>query len=280
MENQFGRVSEVFIRTKKQDSMTEVEDLYFSATFKVMHAFDRKDGWKEIMIMSVSAGTMAGDRQKYSFEIGAGSKVEVTSQAYEKIHGMDSGFASRETEIHVEENAILYFRPQPVIPFAGSDFRSHTRIRLQKPDSRLIMSDILCSGRTAMGEKFSYRRYDNYVEIYKGMEEKILSYRDNTRYEPNQKGENSSLTGNMSGFGLYEGYEFLLNLLFCNISLEKEQEQKIRKVLENAESERITGGFTYTWDGDLVIRALGMSAEKLEKLSEQLVKIMVIRDVM
>ena len=84
----------------------------------------------------------------------------------------------------------------------------------------------------------------------------------------------------MSGFGLYEGYEFLLNLLFCNISLEKEQEQKIQKVLENAESERITGGFTYTWDGDLVIRALCMSAEKLEKLSEQLVEIMVIRDVM
>lgn len=282
MENQYGKVSQVFIRTDAQSGETELADAYFTAPFKIMRPFDGENGWKEIMVMSVSAGIMSGDRQEYRIEIGSGSQVEITSQAYEKIHRMNEGFAERETRITVEPEAVLYYRPQPVIPFAGSDFRSRTRIRLQEKTSRLIMSDILCSGRAAMGEQFSYRYYSNLVEIYKkdasGMEkgdvseEKndaiknyILSYRDNTKYTP-EKGMN------MTGFGMYEGYGYLLNLIFCNIDINKEREDALRHCLKEAESEQITGGCTRTWDGDLVVRALGMSAEKLEQLSERIVK--------
>lgn len=284
-ENSFGRTSRVWIRTEKSGGSTELADVYFTAPFKVMRPFAGENGWKEIMIMSVSAGTMAGDRQQYQLEIGPGSRVEITSQAYEKIHRMKEGFAERETKITVGRDAVLYYRPQPVIPFAGSDFRSRTEIHLQGADSRLIMSDILCPGRSAMGEHFAYRYYSNLVEIYKRNSEnpeagegerqkekaleadrEYLYYRDNTKYEP---------CGNetdMTGFGMYEGYGYLLNLLFCNISVNKEAMNQIREMLEAAENEQITGGCSRTWDGDLVVRALGMQAEKLEKLSEQIVK--------
>ena len=285
-ESSFGRTSQVFIRTEALKGSTELADVYFTAPFKVMRPFAGENGWKQIMIMSVSAGTMAGDRQRYRLEIGRGSRVEITSQAYEKIHRMKEGFAERETEITVEQDAILYYRPQPVIPFAGSDFRSRTVIHLRGKDARLIMSDILCSGRAAMGEHFAYRYYGNLVEIYKGTGEnqkadegesedkktltekkrEYLYYRDNTKYSPC---ENKM---DMTGFGMYEGYGYLLNLLFSNIPVDKEEMEKIRSIIEKAESEQITGGCSRTWDGDLVIRALGMSAEKLENLSERIVK--------
>lgn len=285
-ESSFGRISQVFIRTEALNGSTELSDVYFSAPFKVMRPFAGENGWKQIMIMSVSAGTMAGDRQRYRLEIGRGSRVEITSQAYEKIHRMKEGFAERETKITVEQDAILYYRPQPVIPFAGSDFRSRTVIHLQGEDARLIMSEILCSGRAAMGEHFAYRYYGNLVEIYKGTGEnqkageeesrekkklternqEYLYYRDNTKYSPC---ENEM---DMTGFGMYEGYGYLLNLLFSNIPADKEKTEKIRRIIEKAESEQITGGCSRTWDGDLVIRALGMSAEKLENLSERIVK--------
>lgn len=299
--NQFGRTSEVLIRTGSREGVTELEDVYFTAPYKVMHPFSRGKGWKEIMIMSVSAGTMEGDRQSCRMKIGSGSKVLVTSQSYEKIHRMKEGFAQRETNIVVESDAVLYYRPQPVIPFAGSDFRSKTKVILKGEKARLVMSDILCSGRVAMGEQFAYQYYSNLVEIYKAeigyeidilkepkaevaagkesdarkgsvtrkeaeREKLILSYRDNTRYEPQNPGMD------MNGFGMYEGYGYLLNLLFCNIPVDKGQLEKVRSCLEKAEEEeQITGGITCTWDGDLVIRALGNCAEELERLSEKLV---------
>ena len=299
--NQFCKTSEVFIRTGCRDGVTELKDVYFTAPFKVMHPFERGNGWKEIMIMSVSAGIMAGDRQSYHIEIDAGSKVLITSQSYEKIHRMEGGFAQRETNIVVESDAILYYRPQPVIPFKDSDFRSRTKVVLKDKSSRLIMSDVLCSGRVAMGEEFAYRYYRNLVEIYKSEdkenagegdyrrtkkdesarengevkenqetgekeEEFILSYRDNTWYEP------QSPDMDMGGFGMYEGYGYLLNLLFCNIPIDKGRVQKIRSLLEDMEEEQVTGGVTYTWDGDFVVRVLGRNAEKLEILSDEIVK--------
>lgn len=350
--NQFGRTSEVLIRTGSREGVTELEDVYFTAPYKVMRPFSRGKGWKEIMIMSVSAGTMEGDRQSWRMEIGSGSKVLVTSQSYEKIHRMKEGFAQRETNIVVESDAVLYYRPQPVIPFAGSDFRSKTKVILNGKKARLIMSDILCSGRVAMGEQFAYQYYSNLVEIYKveigcetdilkknkeeaavgkemdirkgpvtkkemdvrkgpvtrkemdvrkgpvtrkemdarrgpvtrkesdvrkdqvtrkemEREKLILSYRDNTRYEP----QNPDM--DMKGFGMYEGYGYLLNLLFCNIPIDKGQLEMVRSCLEKAEEEQITGGITCTWDGDLVIRALGNCAEELERLSEKLVGMVV-----
>lgn len=268
--NQFGRTSRVFIQTGAVNGVTELEDVYFTAPFKVMRPFEKENGWKEIMIMSVSAGTMAGDRQEYELKIGQGSRVQITSQAYEKIHRMKEGFAERETEITVEPGAVLYYRPQPVIPFAGSDFRSRTGIHLRGSDSRLIMSDILCSGRAAMGESFAYRYYSNLVEVYKTdsrkYDEEFLYYRDNTKYSPGTNGMD------MAGFGMYEGYGYLLNLLFCNINVDQDTMIRIREYLEELENEQMTGGCTRTWDGDLVVRVLGRSVEKLEELAEKIVK--------
>ena len=97
MENQYGKVSRVFIRTDAENGETKLADVFFTAPFKVMRPFDGEDGWNEIMIMSVSAGTMAGDSQEYRIEIGSGSRAEITSQAYEKIHRMKEGFAERKT---------------------------------------------------------------------------------------------------------------------------------------------------------------------------------------
>ena len=49
----------------------------------------------------------------------------------EKIHKMDEGSAFRTIEIQVEQNAILYYYPQPVILFSGSAFDSTMTIRLE-----------------------------------------------------------------------------------------------------------------------------------------------------
>lgn len=272
MSNQFGRVSEMFLHTERNQESGEtlLADSYVTEPFKITHPFSMEKGWKQIMILSTSAGMMAGDQQNYQMEIGTNSRVEITSQAYEKVCRMKHGYASRQVEITVEKGGILSYQPQPVIPFAGSDFRSRTRIHL-KEQAVLIMSDILSTGRAAMGERFVYSNYRNLVELYKSQGEnsqEILSYRDNTWYRPRNTGGDMD----MSGFGMYERHDYLLNILISNMVLEEKIQQSLRDCLFQAKKKGITAGISRTWDGDTVIRALGMRAEELEKLSEKLLE--------
>ena len=86
MENPFGRVSQLNLKTEERDGKTILEDVYFTAPFKVMNPFVKKDGSIQIMMMSASAGIMEGDRQEFDFHIGEGSKMEFLSQSFDKIH--------------------------------------------------------------------------------------------------------------------------------------------------------------------------------------------------
>ena len=56
---------------------------------------------------------------------------------------MDEGSAFRTIEIQVEQNAILYYYPQPVIPFSGSAFDSTMTIRLEDKTSRLFLLEVI-----------------------------------------------------------------------------------------------------------------------------------------
>ena len=55
----------------------------------------------QVMQISVSAGIMEGDKQEISIKALENSKSEIISQAYEKIHKMENGFAQRNIEIEI-----------------------------------------------------------------------------------------------------------------------------------------------------------------------------------
>ena len=65
---------------------------------------------------------MEGDSQEFSYHVKEGADLEVLSQSFEKIHKMDEGSASRTISVQVDPHAVLYYYPQPVIPFAQSSF--------------------------------------------------------------------------------------------------------------------------------------------------------------
>ena len=75
---------------------------------------------------------------------------------------------------------------------------------------------------------------------------------------------------------MYEGYGYLLNLLFSNISAEKSTIEAIWEKFDSFDEEKLTGGISRTWDGDLVVRALAGSAEMLEKMSEEIVEMVML----
>ena len=261
MENKFGKVSRITVRAACRDGKTILEDLSFTAPYKVMKPFYRENEVMQVMPLCASAGIMRGDVQEFSYHVCEGAKLEMLSQSFEKIHRMEGGSASRKVTAKVEKNAVLYYYPQPVIPFADSAFDSRMEITLEDTSSLLFLMEIISCGRVAHDERFAYRRFSSRVEIRR---EDRLIYRDNTRYEPEKMP--------MEGIGMYEGYTHMANIFMAlpkgtdSISMQDE-------VVDLLEKEGCDGGVTRLSGGDLAVRIFGLRAQKLQDAAEKIKKI-------
>lgn len=292
MDNKFGKVSRISACAALKDGKTILEDLSFTAPYKIMTPFEKENGGIQIMPLCASAGIMAGDSQEFSYHVKEGADLEILSQSFEKIHKMDEGSASRTIEVQVDKNAALYYYPQPVIPFAQSAFDSKMTIHLEDETSKLFLLEIISCGRNAHEERFQYRRFSSKVLLYRG--EKLI-YRDNTRYEPDKMP--------LEGIGLYEGYTHMANLFLsklCNrdnvdggketnidgMDIKKqmnssgtgrtsdrtaELQEKIWQILD--EDSEIDGGVTRLTTGDLALRIFGHRAQKLQQIAEKIKEI-------
>lgn len=269
MDNKFGKISGIQACAARKDGKTILEDLYFTAPYKIMVPFEKENGGIQIMPLCASAGIMAGDSQEFFYHVKEGADLEVLSQSFEKIHKMDEGSASRNIEIKVEREAALYYYPQPVIPFAGSAFDSSMTIHLADKTSRLFLLEIISCGRNAHEERFLYRRFSSRVLIYRGGE---LVYRDNTCYEPDKMP--------MEGIGMYEGYTHMANLFLserytgqeaADKEVNLELQEKIWQLLD--EEPEADGGVTRLTTGDLALRIFAHRAQTLQQLADKIKKI-------
>ena len=278
-ENQFGKVSGVTLKAAACQGKTILEDVSFTAPYKIMKPFQKPDGGIQVMPLCASAGIMRGDVQQFDYEVCEGADLELLSQSFEKIHKMDGGSATRDIQVRVEKNARLSYFPQPVIPFAGSAFDSTMEIRLEDESSQLFLMDILSCGRAASGERFGYRRFSSKVMIWRGEE---LIYRDNCRYEPEVMP--------MEDLGMYEGFSHMANIFLTKAGGEAEAaggdggssksgnaveicrnlQEEIWQILEAEEG--CEGGVSQTASGDLAVRILGNRAQKLQDVAENIKK--------
>jgi urease accessory protein len=224
-----------------------------------MKPFEKVGGGIEVMPLCASAGIMKGDVQKFNYRVGEGCDLEILSQSFEKIHKMDGGCASREINIEVDKNAVLYYYPQPVIPFAESAFESEMKIQLADQTSRLFLMDVISCGRSACDERFAYRKFASKVNIYR---EGKLIYRDNTCYEPSKM--------NMESIGMYEGYSHMATIFISSLGdLEtKDLQNQIWEILRyERDCEAAVTRLAY---GDLAVRIFGNRAQRLQEIASKI----------
>ena len=110
MNNQFGKLSKLHIRTAYREEKTILEDVSFTAPFKIMHPFYEKKDFMTVMLLTASAGIMAGDRQEIDVCVRENSNMEFVSQAYEKIHRMEKDCAKRQVLYAFASYSICRFR--------------------------------------------------------------------------------------------------------------------------------------------------------------------------
>ena len=291
--NQFGRTSELRLVAVARGGSTVLADEYYTMPFKVMRPFAaRRSGLvgagegaeaARVMVMSASAGVMAGDDQRIEVRVGSGAALQVTTQAFEKVHRMEGeGSARRVTRLEVEPGGYLDYRPQPQIPFAGSAYAATTEADLADGTSALVYEEVLSCGRVARGERFGYRSYRNHVLVRVGG---APVYLDNAIYEPRGSRTPELAPMGMEGMGLYEGFTHLANLVLVNVGVDSAAFGAARDYLREqtgvigasaalpasagADSEAVAGGITRLGSGDVAVRLLGRRAQRLTDVLER-----------
>lgn len=117
-----------------------------------------------VYVMSTGGGIVGGDRLDMDVRVSAGAHALVTTQAANRVHRMDVGYATQNVALTLGAGAVCEWLPDPLIPYGGSRFQQ--RLRAEVPDDAvLIAADVLTAGRVARGESWDVDAYVSAVEI-------------------------------------------------------------------------------------------------------------------
>ncbi|USX45244.1 urease accessory protein UreD [Dietzia kunjamensis] len=117
-----------------------------------------------VYVMSTGGGIVGGDRLDMDVRVAAGAHALVTTQAANRVHRMDVGYATQDVFLALGAGAVCEWLPDPLIPYGGSRFQQRLRAEVSE-DAVLIAADVLTAGRVARGERWDVDAYVSAVEI-------------------------------------------------------------------------------------------------------------------
>ena len=109
------------------------------------------DATSEAVLINTGGGMAGGDAMRVAVVLEPGADAVVTSQAAEKIYRSQGTDTRVETTLSVGAGASLAWLPQESILFSGARLARSLTIDLAA-DARLIASEAVFFGRSAMGE--------------------------------------------------------------------------------------------------------------------------------
>lgn len=260
----FAQDSHVEIDFEYSHKRTILKDVYTTPPFRVMRPFYDKDGFCEVMVMNSGPGILEGDRQIERYSLKPNTKVEITTQSYEKVHQMLRGdYATRNSQIDVDDNSIFIFKMLPMIIYKNANFIQNIGVNLAEK-GKAIISNCIVAGRTGSGERFEFTKYQSKLDVFL---EKELIYTENNLITP----ENY----NLLELGFFEGYDHILSLAVFNFGNTNENREKILEIIDKHSKKRdLLGGVSETFRGDLQIRILGRIGQDLLECSDEIIEML------
>jgi urease accessory protein len=112
----------------------------------------RPDGLYEAVLINTAGGLTGGDRMDWRFDIAAGARATLTTQACEKIYTSSGGTAAVSTQISIASGGRAAWLPQETILFDGAGLSRRLDVEMEDDCEALIVEPV-AFGRLAMGEK-------------------------------------------------------------------------------------------------------------------------------
>lgn len=154
------------LAAKSLGGRTRLAELFQEGAAKIRlpETFDHS---MEAVIINTAGGLTGGDRMDWSVVAGPGTRIDVTTQACEKIYKASMGTAEVETSIKVGSGARVDWLPQETILFDRASLSRALNVELAETSEFLAVEAILL-GRKAMGEAMEQGLFRDRWRIRRG----------------------------------------------------------------------------------------------------------------
>lgn len=117
-----------------------------------------------LCVQSPSGGAFSDDDLHTTVHCGAGTHLQLTTQAATQVFAGDGAGARHQLRFKVATDAVLEYRPKTVIPQSDSTFTQKLDLDVE-PGGIYLGWEAVSAGRIAHGERFRYARWDNAFEV-------------------------------------------------------------------------------------------------------------------
>ncbi|HIP24014.1 MAG TPA: urease accessory protein UreD [Rhodobacteraceae bacterium] len=202
----------------------------------------------EVVFINTSGGVTGGDKLHYSASVEGGARLDVTTQAAERIYRAAEGQAEIVNALRLGENCQMDWLPQETILFDGAALKRQLNVEMGESASLLAL-ETLVLGRKAMGETLRKAAVSDQWRIRRGGR---LIYADALRLNlPEMPTQSEATLG---------GNRALATLVYVAPDAE-DRLQFARSILEYPEVEAAASA----WNGILILRFLAADAAPLRK---------------
>lgn len=236
---------------------TRLQNSYITSPFKLADVTEPcSTGELQLVMMNASPGILDGDDYHIRIEQGAGTRLRLHTQAYQRIFNMKEG-AQQLMEVYLKKQASFVYLPHPTVPHENSIFSTRNHFYLDHTH-RLIFGEVLTCGRKLNGEAFLFSKYHSHTRIYINQQ---LVISENLLMEPGLI--HPAATGQL------EGYSHQASLIIMDSYLNiKEVQRYLLNLL--TEKKGIEFGISVAPANGLLIRLLGHGADALYQVLLQI----------
>ncbi len=225
---------------------------------KVIRAFPLPQRGALVHLHNISGGVLGGDQLHLDVTVEPQAYVQLTTTSATRIYrtAAQAATSRQTTEIRVQENALLEYLPDPLIPFAGARYQQQTQLTLA-PGAGLFWWETIAPGRSARGELFDYDLLDIGLSIT-DMERPLALERN--RLEPHRR-----TPASLARLG---PYHYFTSFYICKVGLDPACWQQLERELSGIAQQRSQPGETVWGVSTLVahgllVRALSLRGSEL-----------------
>ena len=123
----------------------------------MIRAFPIDAGGALVHLHNISGGVLGGDALSLAVKVEDGAYAQLTSTSATRLYRsrVDKALAIQTNTLTIEQNGLLEYLPDPLIPFAGARYQQNTSIELAQ-NAGLFWWETVAPGRLAKGECFEY----------------------------------------------------------------------------------------------------------------------------
>ena len=224
----------------------------------MIRAFPIDDGGALVHLHNISGGVLGGDALSLAVKVEDGAYAQLTSTSATRLYRsrVDKALAIQTNTLTIEQNGLLEYLPDPLIPFAGARYQQNTSIELAQ-NAGLFWWETVAPGRLAKGECFEYDVLEMSLKI--SVQGKPIAL-EHFKLEPAARPLSS-----LARLGLYR---YFCSFYICKVGVDAKVWQDLEKLLgevaqQLSSSHEISWGVSTLVAHGVVVRAVSKEGRAL-----------------